>query len=167
MPELKADEVLVRKLHSLPNVDVVLNAKTTEVVGDGAAVTGLSYEDRTTGESKSLAVQGVFVQIGLLPNTEWLDGAVALREECDIVFLFIGGEGDKGTASVLAVRLIFTIEVLRIGQVHERWLIKIAHREMGAELDGERRPGIEPLLHQALILTGQQRAGLTDTEDDV
>ena len=97
MPELKADEVLVRKLHSLPNVDVVLNAKTTEVVGDGAAVTGLSYEDRATGESKSLAVQGVFVQIGLLPNTEWLDGAVALSPTREIVI------DDRGATSLPGV----------------------------------------------------------------
>jgi alkyl hydroperoxide reductase subunit F len=72
--ELRADEVLQRKLRSLPNADVVLNARTTEVAGDGAKVTGLSYEDRDSGAVHDAGLDGVFVQIGLLPNTEWLAG---------------------------------------------------------------------------------------------
>ncbi|KAF1046828.1 alkyl hydroperoxide reductase subunit F [Xylophilus sp.] len=83
--ELKADAVLQRKLRSLPNVDVVLNAQTTEVHGDGSRVTGLSYKDRTTDEVKQLALEGIFVQIGLLPNTDWLKGAVELSRFGEIV----------------------------------------------------------------------------------
>lgn len=75
-PELKADSVLQDKLRSLPNVDVIVNAQTTEVVGDGQKVTGLAYKDRVTDEQRSLALEGIFVQIGLLPNTGWLEGAV-------------------------------------------------------------------------------------------
>src|SRR5690606_9765077 len=75
---LRADDVLQRKLRSLPNVDVVVSALTTEVLGDGSKVVGLSYTDRTTGESRRLDLDGVFVQIGLLPNTEWLEGTVEL-----------------------------------------------------------------------------------------
>lgn len=83
---LKADAVLIRKLHSLPNVDVIMSAATKEVVGDGAHVTGLRYEDRTTGEVHDLDVAGIFVQIGLLPNTEWLRGsAVELSDRGEIV----------------------------------------------------------------------------------
>jgi alkyl hydroperoxide reductase subunit F len=71
---LTADEVLQRKLRSLKNADVIVDARTTEVLGDGAKVTGLAYADRVTGEPSSLALDGVFVQIGLLPNTDWLAG---------------------------------------------------------------------------------------------
>src|SRR5256885_14206001 len=72
--ELKADAVLQKKLRSLPNVTVILNAQTTEVNGDGKKVTGLTYKDRTTEEVKTVALEGIFVQIGLLPNTDWLKG---------------------------------------------------------------------------------------------
>lgn len=82
---LRADDVLQRKLHSLPNVDVVLGAATTEVTGDGSRVTGLDYTDRASAEQRSLQLEGVFVQIGLLPNTEWLAGAVQLSGRGEIV----------------------------------------------------------------------------------
>ncbi|GAB2805896.1 alkyl hydroperoxide reductase subunit F [Comamonas piscis] len=76
--ELKADAVLQRKLRSLPNVNIILNAQTTEVNGDGKKVTGLTYKDRTNDETKTVALEGIFVQIGLLPNTGWLKGTVQL-----------------------------------------------------------------------------------------
>ncbi len=82
---LKADEVLQRKLRSLPNVDVILGARTTEVVGDGTRVTGLRYEDRARGARRDLAVAGIFVQIGLLPNTDWLRGTVELSRTGEII----------------------------------------------------------------------------------
>ncbi|MCW8194833.1 alkyl hydroperoxide reductase subunit F [Proteobacteria bacterium 005FR1] len=69
---LRADEVLVRKAKSLPNLDIITNAQTTDILGDGGKVNGLRYTDRTSGESKSIDLAGVFVQIGLVPNTEWL-----------------------------------------------------------------------------------------------
>jgi len=77
-PELKADAVLQKKLLSMPNVTVITNAQTTAVLGDGSKVTGLAYTDRTTGEAQEIALEGVFVQIGLLPSTEWLKGTVEL-----------------------------------------------------------------------------------------
>ncbi|WP_102226382.1 alkyl hydroperoxide reductase subunit F [Acidimangrovimonas sediminis] len=82
---LRADEVLQRKLHSLPNVAVLTNARTTEVTGDGAKVQGLNYEDRASGEIVHLPLQGIFVQIGLVPNTEWLKGVVDLTPRGEIV----------------------------------------------------------------------------------
>ncbi|HSP03689.1 MAG TPA: alkyl hydroperoxide reductase subunit F [Acidimicrobiales bacterium] len=81
---LLADEVLQRKLHSLPNVDVVLEAQTTELTGD-AKMEGLTYIDRRTGDERRLDVDGVFVQIGLLPNTEWIDGTVELSDRNEVV----------------------------------------------------------------------------------
>jgi alkyl hydroperoxide reductase subunit F len=81
---LRADEVLQRKLRSLPNVRVVVSAQTTEVLGDGARVTGLSWRDRGTGDEHRADLEGVFVQIGLLPNTDWLRGTVALSARGEI-----------------------------------------------------------------------------------
>jgi len=75
--KLRADAVLQRKLNSLPNVKVITSALTTEVHGDGARVTGLSYKDRNTDNIHQLELEGIFVQIGLVPNTEWLKDAVA------------------------------------------------------------------------------------------
>jgi alkyl hydroperoxide reductase subunit F len=82
---LRADDVLQRKLRSLPNVDVIVSARTTEVAGDGTKVTGLTYEDRAAQTTHTVAVDGVFVQIGLLPNTGWLDGTVELSPRGEIV----------------------------------------------------------------------------------
>jgi alkyl hydroperoxide reductase subunit F len=83
--ELKADDVLQRKLRSLPNVDVLTMARTAEVRGDGQRVTGLRYEDRRTGELHELEVAGIFVQIGLLPNTDFLKGTLELTRFGEIV----------------------------------------------------------------------------------
>ena len=94
---LRADEVLQRALHGLSNVDVVLNAATTEVVGDGERVTALRYDDRETGASHEMALEGVFVQVGLLPNTDWLKGVVELSERGEIVI------DDGGRTSVPGV----------------------------------------------------------------
>src|SRR5690606_33137241 len=82
--QLRADAVLLRKLGTLPNVTVITSGQTTEVLGDGSKVTGLTYKDRTSGELRHLDVDGIFVQIGLLPNTEWLKGTVALSPRGEI-----------------------------------------------------------------------------------
>jgi alkyl hydroperoxide reductase subunit F len=82
---LRADDVLQRKLHSLPNVTVLTSARTTEVLGDGSRLTALVYEDRTTGAVRTIDLEGIFVQIGLLPNTEWLRGTVELSARGEIV----------------------------------------------------------------------------------
>ncbi len=83
--QLKADAVLVSKLKSLPNVDIHLNAQTTEITGDGSKVNGLRYKDRVSGAEQLIPLQGVFVQIGLVPNTEWLKGTVDLSRFGEIV----------------------------------------------------------------------------------
>ena len=95
--QLRADEVLQRKLRSLPNVDVIVSAQTTEVLGDGQKVRGLVYKDRRDGSTHELALEGVFVQIGLLPNTEWLKGTVELSPRGEIVI------DDRGATSVPGV----------------------------------------------------------------
>ena len=69
---LRADEVLQRKARSMRNIDIIKSAQTTEVRGDGKKVVGLTYKDRATEELKQVDVAGIFVQIGLIPNTEWL-----------------------------------------------------------------------------------------------
>jgi len=83
--QLKADAVLVDKLKSLPNVVVHTNAQTSEITGDGGKVDGLVYKDRASGQSHRVALAGVFVQIGLVPNTEWLRGTLELSKHGEIV----------------------------------------------------------------------------------
>jgi alkyl hydroperoxide reductase subunit F len=82
--QLRADAVLTRKLHSLANVTVITSAQTTEVVGDGDKVTGLVYKDRATAANHEVLLAGIFVQIGLVPNTDWLKGTVKLSPRGEI-----------------------------------------------------------------------------------
>jgi NADH-dependent peroxiredoxin subunit F len=82
--QLRADAVLQAKLRSLPNVTVITSALTTEVLGDGEKVVGLRYRDRDTEQEHLIELEGIFVQIGLIPNSEWLDGAVALSNRGEI-----------------------------------------------------------------------------------
>jgi len=81
---LRADAVLQKKLFSLPNVKVITHALSTEVTGDGKKVNGLMYTDRSSGEGHRVDLEGVFVQIGLLPNSEWLKGTIALSPRGEI-----------------------------------------------------------------------------------
>ncbi len=76
---LRADQVLQDKLYSMPNVDVLLSAETTEITGDGNRVNGLVWRGRHSGNEHRVELEGVFVQIGLVPNTEWLEGAAIER----------------------------------------------------------------------------------------
>ena len=81
---LRADEVLQRKLQSLPNVKVIKKAQTTEVVGDGSKVTALHYVDRDSQENREIVLDGIFVQIGLVPNNEWLGDVVKRSKHGEI-----------------------------------------------------------------------------------
>jgi alkyl hydroperoxide reductase subunit F len=81
---LRADAVLQKKLFSLANVTVIPSALTTEVTGNGEKVSGLIYKDRISGEPREVALEGIFVQIGLLPNTDWLKGTLALSPRGEI-----------------------------------------------------------------------------------
>jgi alkyl hydroperoxide reductase subunit F len=83
--QLRADAVLVARLNSLPNVSIVTQAQTTEITGDGRKVDGLRYTDRASGAEYHVALEGVFVQIGLVPNTEWLQGTVERSRTGEIV----------------------------------------------------------------------------------
>lgn len=93
---LRADAVLVRKLHSLPNVTVITHAQTTEITGD-QKVNGLIYKNRADDQLHTVALQGVFIQIGLVPNTDWLKGVVALSKHGEIIV------DEKGQTSVPGV----------------------------------------------------------------
>lgn len=98
-PQLKADAVLVAKMKSLSNVEVRTNAQATEITGDDVRVDGLHYVDRATGEQHRIAVTGVFVQIGLVPNTEWLKGSVELNRFGEIV---VDAKGQTSAPGVFA-----------------------------------------------------------------
>jgi len=97
--ELRADAVLQRKLRSLANVTVIVNAETTQVNGDGKKVTGLTYKDRVSGSVQDVALEGIFVQIGLLPNTDWLKGTVELTRFGEII---IDAKGHTNVPGVFA-----------------------------------------------------------------
>ncbi|WP_332815426.1 alkyl hydroperoxide reductase subunit F [Ramlibacter sp.] len=97
--QLRADAVLQRKLASLPNVTTLVNAQTTEVTGDGQKVDGLVYKDRASGQEHRVGLEGVFVQIGLVPNTEWLKGAVELSKHGEIV---VDARGQTSVPGVFA-----------------------------------------------------------------
>jgi alkyl hydroperoxide reductase subunit F len=109
--KLRADEVLQRKLRSLPNVDVIVSAQTTEVAGDGQKVTGLQYTDRTSGESRQVPLEGVFVQIGLLPNTDWLKGTVKLSPRGEIE---VDARGETSIPGVFAAGDVTTVPYKQI-----------------------------------------------------
>jgi NADH-dependent peroxiredoxin subunit F len=97
--ELRADAVLQRKLASLPNVKIITSALTTEVLGDGETVTGLAYKDRNKDELHQIELEGVFVQIGLVPNTEWLKGNVTLSRHGEIE---VDHRGETSQAGIFA-----------------------------------------------------------------
>ena len=97
--QLRADAVLQRKLHSLPNVKVIANALTTEVTGDGQKVNGLVYKDRVSDVLHTLELEGIFVQIGLLPNTDWLKGTLELSPRGEIV---VDARGETSQAGIFA-----------------------------------------------------------------
>ncbi|MGE0313675.1 MAG: alkyl hydroperoxide reductase subunit F [Lautropia sp.] len=96
---LRADAVLVARLRSLPNVTIVTGARTTAIDGDGKRVEGLVYERRADGSAHRIALDGVFVQIGLVPNTEWLGDTVALSRHREIV---VGPRGDTSVPGIFA-----------------------------------------------------------------
>jgi alkyl hydroperoxide reductase subunit F len=95
---LRADAVLQRKLHSLNNVTVLTNAQTTEITGD-QTVNGLVYKDRASNDLHTVALDGVFIQIGLVPNTDWLKGVVELSKHGEII---VDAKGQTSVPGVFA-----------------------------------------------------------------
>ncbi|KTE76073.1 alkyl hydroperoxide reductase subunit F [Sphingopyxis sp. A083] len=94
--QLRADAVLQRKLTSLPNVKIITSALTTEVLGDGEKVTGLAYKDRNSDELHQVELEGIFVQIGLVPNTEWLKDSVTLSRHGEVEVDHRGETSQRG-----------------------------------------------------------------------
>ncbi|MBN8804809.1 MAG: alkyl hydroperoxide reductase subunit F [Sphingopyxis sp. 65-8] len=94
--QLRADAVLQRKLASLPNVKIITSALTTEVLGDGEKVTGLAYKDRNSDELHQVELEGIFVQIGLVPNTEWLKDSVTLSRHGEVEVDHRGETSQRG-----------------------------------------------------------------------
>ncbi|WP_133645457.1 alkyl hydroperoxide reductase subunit F [Paraburkholderia flava] len=109
--QLRADEVLQRKLRSLSNVTVVTQSQTVEITGDGKKVNGLVFEDRVSGHGKRVELEGVFVQIGLVPNTEWLKGTVALSKHGEIV---VDAKGATSVPGVFAAGDVTTVPFKQI-----------------------------------------------------
>ncbi|HAT32577.1 MAG TPA: alkyl hydroperoxide reductase subunit F [Janthinobacterium sp.] len=109
--ELRADAVLQRKLNSLRNVTVITSAQTTEIHGDGSKVNALSYIERETGATKRVDLEGVFVQIGLVPNTEWLKGSLALSRHGEIE---VDARGQTSLPGVFAAGDVTTVPYKQI-----------------------------------------------------
>jgi alkyl hydroperoxide reductase subunit F len=109
--ELRADAVLQRKLYSLKNVTVIKSAQTTEIHGDGKIVNGLSYKDRNSGELKKIDLEGVFVQIGLVPNAEWLKGTMDLSAHGEIE---VDAKGQTSIPGVFAAGDVTTVPFKQI-----------------------------------------------------
>ncbi|AQY66528.1 MULTISPECIES: alkyl hydroperoxide reductase subunit F [Pseudomonas] len=109
--KLRADAVLQRKLFSLPNVDVITSALTSEVKGDGQKVTGLVYKNRDNGEFTTIGLEGIFVQIGLLPNTDWLKGTVELSPRGEII---VDARGETSLPGVFAAGDVTTVPYKQI-----------------------------------------------------
>ena len=109
--ELRADAVLQRKLFSLPNVRVLKMAQTTEVKGDGQKVTGLVYKDRSSEEVHNVELEGIFVQIGLLPNSEWLKGTLELSRFGEII---VDAKGQTSLPGVFAAGDVTTVPYKQI-----------------------------------------------------
>jgi alkyl hydroperoxide reductase subunit F len=108
---LRADAVLQKKLYSLPNVTVIKSAQTTEVKGDGQKVNGLVYKDRVTEELHTVALEGIFVQIGLLPNSDWLKGTLELSRFGEII---VDAKGATNVPGVFAAGDVTTVPYKQI-----------------------------------------------------
>jgi alkyl hydroperoxide reductase subunit F len=109
--QLRADAVLVAKLKSLPNVVVHTQAQTTEITGAGGKVNGISFTDRTNGEARHVELEGVFVQIGLVPNSEWLKGTLELSKHGEIV---VDNRGQTSLPGVFAAGDVTTVPFKQI-----------------------------------------------------
>nr|WP_298109804.1 alkyl hydroperoxide reductase subunit F [uncultured Pseudomonas sp.] len=109
--QLRADAVLQRKLMSLPNVSVITSALTSEVTGDGQKVNGLVYKDRNSSEFHTLALEGIFVQIGLLPNSDWLKGTVELSPRGEII---VDARGETSLPGIFAAGDVTTVPYKQI-----------------------------------------------------
>ncbi len=109
--ELRADAVLVNKLKSLKNVVIHVQAQTTEITGAGGKVNGLTYTDRSNGESRHVELEGVFVQIGLVPNSEWLKGTMELTKHGEIV---VDARGQTSVPGVFAAGDVTTVPFKQI-----------------------------------------------------
>ena len=109
--KLRADAVLQTKLRSLPNVTVLMSAQTTEVHGDGQKVNGLSYKDRVSGELRRVDLEGIFVQIGLLPNSDWLKGTVELSPRGEVI---VDSHGQTSVPGVFAAGDVTTVPYKQI-----------------------------------------------------
>jgi len=109
--QLRADAVLQRKLNSLPNVSVLTNTLSTEVKGDGQKVTAIVYQDRDSGVSNKLELEGIFVQIGLVPNTDWLKGSMELSPRGEIV---VDARGATSVPGIFAAGDVTTVPYKQI-----------------------------------------------------
>jgi len=142
--ELRADAVLQKKLRSLSNVTIITNGQTSEITGDGKKVNGLSFKDRVSGDTKHIALEGVFVQIGLVPNTEWLKGTLALSKHGEIE---VDARGQTSVPGVFAAGDVTTVPfkqiVIAVGEGAKAALSAFDHLIRHSEVDEAEIVGAE------------------------
>jgi alkyl hydroperoxide reductase subunit F len=109
--QLKADQVLINKLNSLSNTSIITSARTTQVLGDGQRVVALEYENRETKGIIKIDLDGVFVQIGLLPNTHFIKDTVELTPHGEII---VDLKGRTSVAGIYAAGDVTTIPYKQI-----------------------------------------------------
>jgi alkyl hydroperoxide reductase subunit F len=109
--QLRADAVLQKKLNSMNNVTIIKSALTTEVKGDGQKVSALVYQDRSTDELHTVELEGIFVQIGLLPNSDWLKGVIELSPRGEII---VDAKGSTNVPGIFAAGDVTTVPYKQI-----------------------------------------------------
>jgi len=111
MPELKADQVLVEQAEARSNITIVKNVMTKQIVAESGKVTGIEYQDRDTNEVITKNLEGVFVQIGLIPNSEFMKGVIELSQYGEIV---IDERGQTSEAGIFACGDVTTVPYKQI-----------------------------------------------------
>ena len=96
MPDLKADNILVEKVKEKDNIEVLTNVETSQIISDSGKVSGLEYIDRLSNEKSIVDLKGIFVQIGLVPNSQFLKGTVELNDFGEVIVNHLGETSEKG-----------------------------------------------------------------------
>ena len=96
MPDLKADNILVEKAQEKENIEILTNVETSQIISDSGKVSGLEYIERDSSEKKIVDLKGVFVQIGLVPNSQFLKGMVDLNDFGEIIVNHLGETSEEG-----------------------------------------------------------------------
>ncbi len=111
MPELKADSVLIDKAEQHDKITIIKNAATKQVIAENGKVTALEYVDRETNEQHQQALSGIFVQIGLVPNSHFVTDVVDMTQYGEII---IDEKGQTSEPGIFACGDVTTVPYKQI-----------------------------------------------------